>query len=105
MPTTTQAIDLAELRVAPQKVMEINAVVSAMRVDAIGSAGFRVSRSKFAALVKAGDVRVNWVTCSKPSVDVAAGDVIACSGKGRVEVLGVSTTKRGRFAVELQRLT
>ena len=103
--TTTTLIPLSELRVPIPKVQETSSVEASMRVDAIASAGFRMSRSKFAALVKAGDVRVNWLPCSKPSVEVGEGDVIACSGKGRLEVRGVTTTKKGKYAVELVRLT
>lgn len=71
------------------------------RVDAIASAGFRMSRSKMSDLVKKGDVRVNWLECTKPSVSVAEGDVISVAGKGRMTVGEVTTTAKGKFAVEL----
>lgn len=46
--------------------------------------------------------RVNW-TQAKGSSMVKEGDVISCSGKGRVEVVSTSLTKKGRHAVELTR--
>jgi RNA-binding protein YlmH len=70
-------------------------------VDAIASAGFRMSRSKLADLVKKGDVRINWLPCTKPSVIVQEGDVISVQGKGRMTVGSVSTTTKGKYSVHL----
>ena len=49
------------------------------------------------------DVKVNWREVSKASREVAAGDVISCRGKGRLEIGDVSTTAKGRYAVEMTR--
>ena len=46
--------------------------------------------------------RVNWRP-AKGSVTLKTGDVISCAGKGRLEIGEVSETKKGKFAVELQR--
>ena len=46
--------------------------------------------------------RVNW-TQAKCSSLIKPGDVISCSGKGRVEVISSSLTKKGRHAVEMMR--
>lgn len=105
MKTVVTLIDLAALNVAAPKFQELTSVESSMRVDAVASAGFRLSRSKMAALIKAGDVRVNWLPCSKPSVEVKVGDVVACAGKGRLKLQAMSQTKKGKFSVELVRFT
>jgi RNA-binding protein YlmH len=63
-----------------------------------------MSRSKMAAMVKNGDVRINWVTCAKVSAEVKEGDLIACAGKGRVRVDSVSLTKKGKYSCELTRM-
>ena len=91
------------MSVPAPKVQELRTVEASLRLDAIASAGFRVSRAKMAEMVKKGDVRVNWLPCSKPSVELSEGDLVACAGKGRVEVKEVATTKKGRHAVELVR--
>lgn len=103
VPVKTRLIPLTQLRVPPPKVMELSSVEASLRLDAIGSAGFRISRSKMTDLIKGGDVRVNWKSGTKPSVDVAAGDVISCAGKGRIEVKGITQTKKGKWAVEMVR--
>ena len=46
---------------------------------------------------------MNWRAGAKPSVDVKAGDVISCAGKGRVEVREAALTKKGKWAVQLVR--
>ena len=53
----TQQVELDELTVREVKVQEIRSVEASLRVDAIASAGFRLSRGKIADMVKAGDVR------------------------------------------------
>ena len=60
-----------------------------------------MSRSKMAALVKQGDVRVNWLPCSKASQELQSGDLVAVAGKGRMKVTAVNTTAKGKFAVDL----
>jgi len=75
-----------------------------MRLDAIASAGFRVSRSKMADLINAGDVRINWKAAKQASTTVQPGDLISVRGKGRLEVGEVATTKKQRYRVQLTRL-
>lgn len=102
----TERIDLQDqLKVPEARVKEMKSVEASCRLDAIASAGFRMSRNKLADMIKAGDVRVNWKTCKKPSLEVCEGDMISASGKGRVEVSSISTTSKGKFIVEMQRFT
>jgi RNA-binding protein YlmH len=103
VPVRTQRIPLSQLRVPPARIQELRSVESSMRCDSIASAGFRISRQKASDLIKGGDVRVNWRGGVKPSYEIRQGDVISCSGKGRVEVKAVSETKKGKFAVEMVR--
>lgn len=63
-----------------------------------------MSRAKMADLIKGGDVRLNWRPVSKPSMEVAEGDVVSVAGKGRLEVLSVTTSKKGKFVVNMERL-
>lgn len=74
-----------------------------MRLDAIASAGFGMSRSKMVEYIEGGDVRVNWKEISQPSYQVKSGDLIAVRGKGRLEVGEVTVTKKERFRVQLTR--
>lgn len=104
VPVKTRRLDsLSELRVPASSVKEISSIEPSLRLDAIASAGFRMSRSKCADLVKGGDVRVNWKGVTKPSFDVKEGDVISCSGKGRIEIKSVNETKKGKWMIGMVR--
>ncbi|MGD1921789.1 MAG: photosystem II S4 domain protein [Pleurocapsa sp.] len=99
----TQQIDFSELKIRPPKKKEITTVEASMRLDAIASAGFGMSRSKMANAISSKDVRVNWKEITQSSHNVKAGDLIAMRGKGRLEVGEVSITKKQRYRVNLVR--
>ena len=99
----TQQIEFSELKIRPPKKKEMTTVEASMRLDAIASAGFGMSRSKMANAIAAKDVRVNWKEITQSSYNVKAGDLIAVRGKGRLEVGEVSITKKQRYRVNLVR--
>ncbi len=103
VPVKTRAIELNELRVQPPKTKQMTTVEASLRLDAIASAGFGMSRSKMAGLISSGDVRVNWKDITQPSYNVSSGDLIAIRGKGRLQVGEVSITKKQRYRVALTR--
>lgn len=100
----TQPIELSELRIREPKKKEITTVEASMRLDAIASAGFGMSRSKMADMITSGDVRVNWKPITQSSRNVETGDLIAIRGKGRLEIGDVAITKKQRYRVQLTRL-
>ncbi len=99
----TRQIDFSELKIRPPKKKEITTVEASMRLDAIASAGFGLSRSKMANAIAAGDVRINWKDITQASYNVKSGDLISLRGKGRLEVGEVSVTKKQRYRVNLVR--
>lgn len=104
VPVKTQAIELSELKIREPKKKELTTVEASMRLDAIASAGFGMSRSKMADLINAGDVRVNWKDITQSSYQLKPGDLVAIRGKGRLEVGEVAVTKKERYRVQLTRL-
>lgn len=103
VPVQIRRIELSELKIREPKKKEMTTVEASMRLDAIASAGFGVSRSKMTDFISAGDVRVNWKDISQASYQVKAGDLIAVSGKGRLEVGDVMVTKKERYRIQLTR--
>lgn len=99
----TQPIELSELKVRPPQKKEMTTVEASLRLDAIASAGFGMSRSKMADAISAGDVRVNWKEITQASYLVKSGDLISVSGKGRLEIGEVAVTKKQRYRVNLVR--
>jgi photosystem II S4 domain protein len=104
VPVKTQLVELSELKVREPKKKELTTVEASMRLDAVASAGFGMSRSKMADLISAGDVRVNWKEITQASHLLKSGDLIAIRGKGRLEVGEVNVTKKDRYRVQLTRL-
>ncbi|MGL5926420.1 photosystem II S4 domain protein [Chroococcidiopsis sp.] len=103
VPVKIQQIELSELRIKEPKKKELTTVEASLRLDAIASAGFGMSRSKMVDLIEGGDVRVNWKEISQSSTQVKTGDLIAIRGKGRLEVGEVAVTKKERYRVQLTR--
>lgn len=103
VPVKTQRIDLNELKIREPKKKELTTVEASLRLDAIASAGFGMSRSKMAELIDGGDVRVNWKDITQASYQVKSGDLIAIRGKGRLEVGEIMVTKKERYRVQLTR--
>ncbi|AKG20669.1 photosystem II S4 domain protein [Calothrix sp. 336/3] len=103
VPVKTRTIDISELKVREPKKKELTTVEASLRLDAIASAGFGMSRSKMVSLIDGGDVRVNWKDITQASSQVKTGDLIAIRGKGRLEVGEIAVTKKDRYRVQLTR--
>ena len=101
VPVKTEQIDLSELKIRPPKKKEMTTVEASLRLDAIASAGFGMSRSKMADAISAGDVRVNWKDITQSSHSLQTGDLVSMRGKGRLEVGEIAVTKKQRYRVNL----
>ena len=103
VPVKTRRLDLNELKIREPKKKEMTTTEASMRLDAIASAGFGMSRSKMVDLIGAGDVRVNWKDVTQSSYQLKSGDLVAVRSKGRLEVGEVAVTKKDRYRVQLTR--
>lgn len=92
-----------DLKLPVARVKEITTVEASMRLDAVSSAGFSISRDKMAEKIKSGCVRVNWEDTLKPTVLLKEGDIVSCSGKGRIEIKKIFMTKKLRYNIHLIR--
>ncbi|KAG6637320.1 hypothetical protein CIPAW_11G170200 [Carya illinoinensis] len=96
-------IPLISLDYEPPRTQSFKTVEASLRVDALGSAGFKISRSKLVDSISKGEVRVNWSPVSKNNTILRTGDVVSVSGRGRLKVGEIKTTRKGKFEVELIR--
>jgi len=103
VPVKVKVIPVEELKIREPKKKELTTVEASLRLDAIASAGFGLSRSKMVDFINAGDVRVNWKDISQSSYNLKAGDLVALRGKGRLEVGEIMVTKKDRYRVQLTR--
>ncbi|MEO0409362.1 MAG: photosystem II S4 domain protein [Cyanobacteria bacterium P01_A01_bin.135] len=104
VPVKVKPIPLEELKVREPRRKEMTTVEASLRLDAIASAGFGMSRSKMVDLINGGNVRVNWRDVSQPSHQLSQGDLVAIRGKGRLEIGEIGVTKKERYRVNLTRL-
>ncbi|XP_062206850.1 uncharacterized protein LOC133908727 isoform X2 [Phragmites australis] len=94
-------IPLLALEYEPPRTKSFKTVESSLRVDALASAGFKISRTKLASLISGGDVRVNWTPVLKNGVTLKSGDIVSVSGMGRLKIGDIVATRKGKYAVEL----
>jgi len=95
-------IDLTELRTPIERVSKlINSVESSTRIDAIASAGFRISRSKIIDKINNGFIYLNGLKVNKSTITLKVGDKIRFENKGIIEILGMEKTKRERWKIKM----
>ncbi len=105
VPVQVEPIPFEELKVREPRCKEMTTVEASMRLDAVASAGFGLSRSKMVNLINTGDVRVNWKDISQASYALKTGDLITIRGKGRLELGEVQITKKERYRIQLKRFS
>ena len=81
----------------------VNTVEASTRLDAIASAGFRVSRTKINERIENGMLRLNGSKVNKPTINLKVGDKLELENKGFIEILNLEMTKRERWKVKLLR--
>ena len=73
-----------------------------MRLDAIVSSCFGLSRSKVCKLVDRGEVLVDWKVIRNSALPLRIGQLVSLQGKfGKLLVKGVKETNKGRFKVNI----
>ncbi|MBM5799803.1 MAG: photosystem II S4 domain protein [Cyanobacteria bacterium K_DeepCast_35m_m2_023] len=96
---------LAELQLpAPRQPRRLSTVEASLRLDAVGSAGFGLSRSRMVALIDQGAVRLNWQPIGSGSKELRCGDRIQLQGRGELVLEAAVLTKKNRWRVELTRI-
>jgi len=95
-------LDLIELRTPILRVAKlINSVEASTRIDAIASAGFRISRSKIIDKIKNGFLYLNGLKINKSTITIKVGDKIRFENKGIIEILEIEKTKRERWKIKI----
>lgn len=94
---TIMDIVRGELVRSDLKVTSRTVSVASLRVDALVSEVFRISRTKASTLIKNNKCKRNWKTIDKPDEFVEPGDLISLRGFGRIRVESLEgISKKGR---------
>jgi RNA-binding protein YlmH len=94
-------VELDELKVRAKVVKEQTCVEASTRLDAIGSAGLGISRSRMAKVVEAGDVTVNFKQVKSSSASLKTGDVIMAKNIGRLDITEITETRKGKIRAKV----
>lgn len=101
--TITQ-VGQEQVELPAEEVKDNRTTLSSLRLDAVASAGFGVSRSQMAGEIGAEKVKLNWAVNSRLDYPVKEGDVISVRGRGRLEVAEIGgKTRKDRIVVVLKR--
>jgi len=101
---SSEIVDPENLPLPRDDGRSIKGTVASLRVDAVLSLGFGISRSRVVLLVKGGLVRVNWRPISSPSHQLNEGDQVSLKGRGRILVESVEgETRKGRKRLNLKK--
>lgn len=104
VPVRFSARPIAELQLpAPRLPKRLQSVEASLRLDAVGSAGFGLSRSRMAERIRQGAVRINWQPVTSPSRELAEGERVQLEGRGELTIEAIHPTQRGRWRVEMSR--
>lgn len=104
VPVQLLARPLGELQLpARRATRRLTSVEASLRLDALASAGFGLSRNRMAELIRQGAVRLNWTPVTTPSRELAPGDRVQLEGRGELRLEEVTLTRRDRWRVTLLR--
>lgn len=98
-------VDLERLPLPVESGKEISGTVAGVRLDAVISLGFGISRSRAAVLIKGELVKVNWRPVNSPALQLKEGDLVSLQGRGRLEIVALEgETRKGRRRLRLKKI-
>jgi RNA-binding protein YlmH len=96
----TSIIDVTKARNRSQEFRDLKINIASLRLDSVVSALENISRARACAVIKSGEVKLNYIIVYDISDKVNIGDIISIKGFGRVkidDILGV--TKKDRLSL------
>lgn len=104
VPVQCQSRPISSLQLPAQRQeRRLHTVEASLRLDAVASAGFGVSRNRMAELIRQGEMRLNWQVVTSPSRELAAADRLHLAGRGELVIESIQPTKRDRWRIGLLR--
>lgn len=101
---TVTEISRDRLQVPQAQVKIIRDTVSSLRLDAVVSSAFSMSRGRAAELIAAGRVNLDHMPCLKSDKGVVEGAVITARGFGKARLTAAGgLTKKGRIGITIER--
>lgn len=103
---TVTELTRQELLIPEAQITQVSDTVSSLRLDAVISSAFSLSRGKAADLIAAGKVSLDHTPCMKGDKAVGEGSILTVRGFGRAVVRECSRrSKKGRVILMIDRYT
>lgn len=100
---TVSPLPLSEAPMPERKVRALSFTVKSLRLDAVASSLFGLSRTAAAELIRLGAASLNYAECLRPDAPVKEGDVISLRGRGKGAVTAVGgRSRKDRLFVEAE---
>ncbi len=97
---SAEVIKSIEPYIKNDNIKETDKTVASMRLDAVVSCCFNISRGKACDYIKGGKVFINWAPCETAAKTVEEGSVITVRGLGRVKLINIlGKTKRDKIII------
>lgn len=95
-----ETVELADVPAPVRQVRNVSFTVMSMRLDAVVSGMFDVSRTEAAKQISLGNVSINYSVSLKTDLTVKPQDIISLRGAGKGTVTGTGgTSRKGRLFV------
>ena len=102
----TKILKLEDCNIPKAKLEEKNIIVSSIRLDAVLSSAFNISRGKISDYIKGEKAFVNFVIQTNGSKNIKENDIITLRGVGRIKVLKtIGKTKKDRVILSIGKYT
>lgn len=93
---------LTEMIVLEEQWKEATITVSSLRLDAVLSQAFGVSRQNVQSLIENGLVKVNWKIVEQAHLECKEGDTLSARGLGRLKMIAIDgKTKKDRWRIQV----
>lgn len=104
VPVSVEEISVKELLSPERPYKELKSTVASLRIDAVASIAFGISRSKMAPFIKGENLKLNFKVIKDPSTAVKEGDTISAHRLGRAKVVEIGgESKKGRTYVKVHK--
>lgn len=97
-----EEVEMRDLLAIEDGSKALDGVAASLRLDAVLAALSGKSRTQLKQALEAGEVRLNWHPETKAEKEVQIGDLVSLRHFGRVKILSIYPTKKGRFHLEGQ---
>ncbi|QNQ81516.1 RNA-binding protein [Lactobacillus sp. PV034] len=82
--------------------VEATAVSVTLRLDAVVAAVTNLSRSQVKRQLLEKEIKLNWHETTESNIIVSEDDILSIRHFGRIKIIGVNTTKKGKYRLNIK---